>query len=147
MKINLKYLQSAVTVGVAVAASALLIACATVSVEPPKKLTVEQMQKRAGERSAERWKALTDKRFSEVFNYLSEASRVGTTAAEYEAAMQRMGYRAAVQLGVECDEILCTVKTNVTLPVHIKNIGARPQTFPIEEQWTAFNGELWLIRR
>ena len=132
--------------GIAVALT-LLTACATTGGAATAKLTPEQMQKRAAERSTARWKALTDKRFGEVFGYLSEASRLGTTANEYEAAMQRMGYVAASLVSVDCDDSICNVKTNITLPVYVRNIGARKQTFPVDEQWTVQNGELWLIRR
>ena len=105
------------------------------------------MQKRAVERSAARWKALTDKRFDEAFSFLSEASKVGTNATEYGAAMQRMGYLSATSDSAVCDETVCTVKSTITLPVYIRNVGSRPQTLPIEERWIVNNGELWLIRR
>ncbi len=104
-------------------------------------------QKRAIERSAARWKALTDKRFEESFSFLSEASKVGTNMGEYAASMQRMGFVAANVVGATCEESVCTVTSNVTLPVFVRNVGARPQTVPVEERWIVNNGELWLIRR
>ena len=147
MKFTPKFLSRIASLaGIAVAA-ALLTGCAATGGAATTKFTPEQMQKRAAERSTARWKALTDKRFGEVFGYLSEASRLGTTANEYEAAMQRMGYVAASLVSVDCDDSICNVKTNITLPVYVRNIGARKQTFPVDEQWTVQNGELWLIRR
>jgi hypothetical protein len=122
-------------------------ACATTAAPPTGKLSAADLQKRALERSAARWKALTDKRFEESFAFLSEASRVGTTPSEYAAAMQRMGFVAATNDEVSCEETLCILKTKVTLPVFVRNVGARLQTIPIEEHWIVNNGELWLIRR
>jgi hypothetical protein len=147
MNIRSKSLQRIWTISVLVVASALLGACATTGTGPTQKLTAEQMQKRAIERSAARWKALTDKRFGEAFGFLSEASRVGLLAADYEASMRRMGIMAASPESATCDDSICTVKTSVTLPIFIRNVGARPQNVPVEEQWILNNGELWLIRR
>ena len=127
--------------------SLFLAACATSSSVTTQKMTLEQMQERAAARASARWKALTDKRFSEAFNYLSEASRVGITQTEYQASMQRMGYLAASLTGVSCEDVVCTVKFNLTLPIYVRNVGARPQVIPIDELWTLQNGELWLIRR
>lgn len=124
-----------------------LAACATSGGVSTQKMTLEQMQERAAARSSARWKALTDKRFSEAFNYLSEASRVGITQNEYQATMQRMGYLAAGVTGVSCEDTVCTVRVNLTLPVYVRNVGTRPQVIPVEELWTLQNGELWLIRR
>ena len=147
MNMSFKFPHQIAAISAALAVSLYLAACATTGSAVMQKLTLEQMQKRAAERSTARWKALTDKRFGEAYGYLSEASRVGTTAAEYDAAMQRMGYLASNLVQASCDDIVCTVKTNVTLPVYIRNIGARPQIVPVEELWTLQNGELWLIRR
>lgn len=126
---------------------AALSGCATDLSSMTAKSAPFDMQKRAVERSAARWKALTDKRFNEAFNFLSDASKVGTTASEYGAAMQRMGYLTATAESATCEDSVCTVKSTITLPVYIRNVGARPQTLPIEERWIANNGELWLIRR
>jgi hypothetical protein len=113
---------------------------------PP--FTSDSMQKRAIERSTERWKALTDKRFTASFDYLSEASKQGITVGEYASAMQRMGYVAATVESATCDEQgTCVVKTKVTLPIFVRNVGARLQTLPVEERWIANNRELWLIRQ
>ena len=124
-----------------------LIACANASAALTAKPTIEQMQKRASERSATRWKALIDKRFDEAYDFLSDASKVGVTASDYAAAMQKMGFIASSLDTVSCDESVCAVKSSVTLPVFIRNVGSRPQTVPVEEQWILQNGELWLIRR
>lgn len=132
---------------VAAAVCFVLGGCATSVTPSADKSAAFDPQKRAVERSAARWKALTDKRFDESFAYLSEASRVGTNAAEYAAAMQRMGFIAANVVSATCEEAVCTVKSTVTLPVFIKNVGARPQTVPVEERWIVNNNELWLIRR
>ena len=142
-----KFLRRIGTFSALAAAAALLTACATTGAGPAQKLTGEQMQKRAVERSIARWKALTDKRFSEAFEFLSEASRVGVSAIEYEAAMKRMGYIATNPVSASCDDSICTVKTTVTLPIFVRGVGARPQNVPVEEQWILNNGELWLIRR
>ena len=147
MNMKLKFSLRAVVTCTTVATSLVLAACATTGSVTVQKLSPEQMQTRATERSVARWKALTDKRFSEAFGYLSEASRVGVTANEYDAAMQRMGYLASNLIGATCDDTVCTVKSTVTLPIYVRNVGPRPQTIPIEELWTLQNGELWLIRR
>lgn len=120
-----------------------LSGCATAPASPP---TPEAMKAKAIARSAERWKALTDKRFSDVYSYLSVGSRVGITAQEYAEAMRRMGYIRAEVESAECDQELCTVHSRVTLPIFIRNVGARPQPVPIEEKWTWAKGDLWLIR-
>ena len=147
MNMSLKFPLRIATIGATLAASLFLAACATPGTSAMQKLTPEQMQKRAAERSTARWKALTDKRFSEAFGYLSEASRTGVTANEYGGAMQRMGYLAANLTGVSCDDTVCTVRSTVTLPIYVRNVGARPQDISVEELWTLQNGELWLIRR
>ena len=147
MNMTLKFPNRMAAIGAALVATLFLAACATTSIATIQTLTPEQMQKRATERSIARWKALTDKRFSEAFGYLSEASRVGTTANEYDAAMQRMGYIAANLVAASCDDSVCTVRSNVTVPIYVRNVGARPQVIPVEELWTLQNGELWLIRR
>ena len=121
--------------------------CATSASAPADRPSVFDPEKRAVERSAARWKALTDKRFNDSFGYLSEASRVGTNAGEYASAMQRMGFVAAVVEGAKCEDGVCTVKSNVTLPISVRNVGPRLQTLPVEERWIVNNGELWLIRR
>ena len=144
---TLKFPNRMAAIGAALAATLFLAACATTSIATIQTLTPEQMQKRATERSIARWKALTDKRFSEAFAFLSEASRVGMSALEYEASMKRMGYMAANPESASCDDSICTVKTTVTLPIFVRGVGARPQNVPVEEQWILNNGELWLIRR
>ena len=133
-----------VTVSITICA---LSGCATDSSVAAVKIARFDMQKRAVERSAARWKALTDKRFDEAFAFLSDASKVGTNASEYGAAMQRMGYLNATADSASCAEGACTVKSTITLPVYIRNVGSRSQTLPIEERWIVNNGELWLIRR
>lgn len=131
----------------ALLASLAIGGCATgVSSQPDKPVALDA-QKRAIERSTARWKALTDKRFDESFGYLSDASKVGTNVGEYAAAMQRMGFVAATVESAKCEEGLCTVRTNITLPIFVRNVGARLQTVPVEESWIVNNGELWLIRR
>lgn len=144
---NFKFPFRAVTTAAVVAATFALAGCATTGNVAVQKLTPEQMQKRAIERSAARWKALTDKRYNEAFGYLSEASRTGVTASEYSAAMQRMGYLSANMGEATCDDTVCAVRSTVTLPIYVRNVGARPQAIPVEELWTIQNGELWLIRR
>ncbi len=147
MNIRSEFLRRIVLVSAVAVTASLLTACATTGAGPTPKLTGEQMQKRAVERATARWKALTDKRFSEVFGFLSEASRVGMSPIEYEAAMKRMGYIAAIPDSASCDDSICTVKTIVTVPIFVRGVGARPQNVPVEEQWILNNGELWLIRR
>lgn len=147
MNIRSKFLRRIWTISALTVLAALLGACATTGTGPAQKLTGEQMQKRAMERSAARWKALTDKRFSEAFAFLSEASKAGLLATDYEAAMTRMGVMAANTESATCDDAICTVKTTVTIPIYVRNVGARPQNVPVEEQWILNNGELWLIRR
>ena len=120
-----------------------LSGCATVTSESP---TPETLKARAMARSAERWKTLTDKRFSEVYSYLSVGSRAGVTAQEYAEAMRRMGYLRAEVESAECDQEVCTVRSTVTLPIFIRNVGARPQSIPVAEKWVWSKGELWLIR-
>ena len=122
---------------------AALAGCAT---PPAASLSPESMKQRAVTRSTERWKALTDKRFSDAYEFLSVGSRVGTTATEYAEAMSRMGYIRAEIEAAECSAELCTVRSNITLPIFIRNVGARPQTVPVFEQWTWSKGDLWLIR-
>lgn len=117
--------------------------CATV---PTDTVTPETMKTRAIARSAERWKALTDKRFSEVYDYLSVGSKVGVTAPEYAEAMRRMGYIRAEIESAECDQEVCTVRSVVTLPIFVRNVGARPQPVPVTEKWVWSKGDLWLIR-
>ena len=147
MNIKSNFLRRIVAFGVVSTTCILLAACATTGAGPAQKLTAELLQKRAIERSTARWKALTDKRFSEVFAFLSEASKVGMPAAEYEASMKRMGYIAANPESASCDDSICTVRTTVKLPIFVRGVGARPQNVPVEEQWILNNGELWLIRR
>lgn len=127
-------------------ALALLVALSGCATAPSESLSPESMKARAIARSTERWKALTDKRFSDVYEFLSIGSRVGTTATEYADAMSRMGYIRAEIDSAECDVELCTVRSNVTLPIFIRNVGTRPQTVPVVEQWTWSKGDLWLIR-
>ena len=121
--------------------------CATGSSATSEKTVAFDPQKRAVERSAARWKALTDKRFDEAFAFLSDASKVGITASEYGVAMQRMGYTSAAVQSATCEESVCTVKSTITLPKFVRGDGARQQTLPVEERWIMNNGELWLIRR
>lgn len=147
MNMQSKFFHSVWTVAALAAAVGVLSGCATTSAGSAQKLTVEQMQKRAIERATARWKALTDKRFSETFAFLSQASREGLVAADYEASMRRMGYIAANTESATCDDSICTVRTTVVLPVFVRGAGARPQNVPVEEQWILNNGELWLIRR
>jgi hypothetical protein len=110
--------------------------------------TPEALQKRAMERSTERWKALTDKRFDDSYGFLSEASKATVTAAEYTGAMRRMGYTAAVIESATCDDQgVCIVKSKITLPIFVRNVGARLQTLPVEERWIMNSRELWLIRQ
>lgn len=120
-----------------------LSGCATVASEP---VTPEAMKARAMARSADRWKALTDKRFSEVYDYLSVGSRVAVTGPEYAEAMRRMGYIHAEVESAECDQEVCTVRATVTLPIFIRNVGARPQSIQVTEKWAWSKGDLWLIR-
>ena len=129
-----------------VLAATFVAGCATNVNSGADKPAAFDLQKRAIERSTTRWKALTDKRYSDSFNFLSEASRLGTTASEYGASMQRMGFVAAVVEGATCDASSCTVRANVTLPIAVRNVGTRLQTLPGEERWILNNGELWLIR-
>ena len=147
MNMSRTFLCRITAIAALMAASLFLGGCATTGSAIVQKLTPEQMQKRAEERSIARWKALTDKRFSDAFGYLSEASRVGVTPNEYEASMQRMGFLAANLIGASCDDTVCTVRSTVTMPIHVRNVGVRPQVIPVEELWTVQNGELWLIRR
>lgn len=128
-------------------ASIVVSGCATGASPPADKALAFDPEKRVIERAAARWKALTDKRFEDSFGYLSEASRVGTNAGEYAAAMQRMGFVDAIVESAKCEEGVCTVKSNITLPIFVRNVGARLQTLPVEERWIVNNGELWLIRR
>jgi|GEM_PF-672390 len=127
-------------------ALALLVALAGCATAPTESVSPESMKARAVARSTERWKALTDKRFSDVYEFLSIGSRVGTTPTEYADAMSRMGYIRAEIESAECEVELCTVRSNVTLPIFIRNVGTRPQTVPVIEQWTWSKGDLWLIR-
>ncbi len=131
----------------ALIASITLGGCATGTASSAAKTPVVDAQKRAMERSAARWKALTDKRFDEVFAFLSDASKLGTNAIEYAATMQRMGYTSATVESAACEEAVCVVKSIITLPILVSRVGARPQTIPVEERWIVNNGELWLIRR
>ncbi len=147
MKITFKFVRRILTVGFVSVAATLLVSCATTGAGPEQKLTGEQMKNRAIERSTARWKALTDKRFSEAFGFLSEASRVGVSAAEYEASMKRLGYLSSNFESASCDDSICTVKTMVMIPIFVRGVGARPQNVPVEEQWILNKGELWLIRR
>lgn len=126
-----------------VALTVVLSGCATVATES---VAPEAMKARAMARSAERWKALTDKRFSEIYDYLSIGSRVGVTGPEYAEAMRRMGYIRAEVESAECDQEVCTVRSTVTLPIFIRNVGARPQSIPVIEKWVWSKGDLWLIR-
>ena len=121
--------------------------CATVASPTGEKKVAFDPQKRAVERSTARWKALTDKRFDESFAFLSEASRVGTNAGEYAASMQRMGFVSGRAESAACVDAICTVKSTITLPIFVRNVGARVNALPVEEQWIVNNGELWLIRR
>ena len=121
--------------------------CATGTATHAEKAPVIDVQKRAIERSTTRWKALTDKRFDEAFAFLSDASKIGTSAGEYGAAMQRMGYTNATVDSAICEEGVCTVKSIITLPIFVRGVGGRAQTLPVEERWIVNNGELWLIRR
>jgi hypothetical protein len=121
--------------------------CAVSPVPTAEKPITFDPQKRAIERSTARWKALTDKRFDESFAFLSDASKLGTSAGEYGAAMQRMGYAAATVESATCDAGVCIVNSKITLPIGVRNVGARLQTLPVEERWIVNNGELWLIRR
>lgn len=127
-------------------ALALLVALAGCANAPSESVSPESMKARAIARSTERWKALTDKRFSDVYEFLSVGSRVGTTAQEYAEAMSRMGYIRAEIESAECDRELCTVRSSVTLPIYVRNVGARPQSVPVVEKWTWSKGDLWLIR-
>jgi predicted small secreted protein len=147
MNITSNFVRRLVTISLVSVAVTLLTACATSGIGPEQKLTGEQMKKRAIERSTARWKALTDKRFSEAFAFLSEASKVGLTPAEYEASMKRLGYISSSLESANCDDSICTVKTIVMIPIFVRGVGARPQNVPVEEQWILNNGELWLIRR
>ena len=110
-------------------------------------LDAASIKERASKRSSERWKALIDKRFEDSFAYLSEPSRAGITAAEYGAAMRKLGVLAATVEDVQCQDQLCTVHTRISLPIAVKGVGRRLQTLPVEEQWIVSNGELWLIRK
>ena len=121
--------------------------CAITPAPTVEKPTSFDPQKRAIERSVDRWKALTDKRFDEAFIFLSDASKLGTNAGEYGAAMQRMGYTSAIVESAMCDDGVCTVTSKITLPISVRGVGARLQTLPVEERWIVNNGELWLIRR
>lgn len=131
----------------AMVSSIALGGCAAGSSTTGGKTVAFDPEKRAVERSVARWKALTDKRFDEVFAFLSDASKIGMTASEYGAAMQRMGYTNATVERATCEEGVCTVKSIITLPVYIRAVGPRPQSLPVEERWIVSNGELWLIRR
>jgi hypothetical protein len=124
-----------------------LSGCATGPSATAEKATAFDPHKRALERSAARWKALTDKRFDEAFTFLSDASKVGTSASEYGLAMQRLAYTSAAVESAACEDAVCTVKSTITLPIFIRGVGARQQTIPVEERWIVNNGELWLIRR
>ncbi len=146
MNIRSKFHRRIANISALTVAATLLTACATTGAGLTQNMTGEQMQKRAVERSSARWKALTDKRYSDSFGYLSDASKLGITASEYGAGMQRMGVVAAVVEGATCDVDSCAVKSHVTLPIYIKNVGARLQTLAAEERWVLNNGELWLIR-
>ncbi len=121
--------------------------CATGPSSMAEKVVPFDPQKRAIERSTARWKALTDKRFDEAFGFLSDASKVGISAGEYGAVMQRLGYSSADVQSASCEEAVCTVRSTITLPIFVRAVGARPQTIPVEERWIVNNGELWLIRR
>ena len=121
--------------------------CTTVASSTDEKKVAFDSQKRAVERSTARWKTLTDKRFDESFSFLSEASRVGTNAGEYAVSMRRMGFVSAKVDSAACVDIVCTVKSTITLPIFVRSVGARVHTLPVEEQWIVNNGELWLIRR
>ena len=121
--------------------------CAAGTATLTEKVPVIDVQKRAIERSTAGWKALIDKRFDEAFAFLSDASRIGTNAGEYGAAMQRMGYTKATVDSALCEEGVCTVKSTITLPIFVRAVGGRAQTLPVEERWIVNNGELWLIRR
>lgn len=121
--------------------------CATGPSSMAEKSVAFDPQKRAVERSTARWKALTDKRFDEAFAFLSDASKVGISAGEYGAVMQRLGYTSAEVQSAACEEAVCTVKSTITLPIFVRAVGARQQTIPVEERWIVNNGELWLIRR
>ncbi len=131
----------------AILTSIALAGCATGSSVTAEKTAVFDPQKRAVERSTARWKALTDKRFDEVFAFLSDASKIGISAGEYGVAMRRMGYTSATVESAACEDGVCTVKSTITLPIFVRAVGARPQTLPVEERWIVNNGELWLIRR
>ncbi len=120
--------------------------CATSVSTSPGRPAILDLQKHAIERSTARWKALTDKRYGDSFDFLSDASKLGITASEYGAAMRRMGVVAATTEGATCDADSCTVKSIVTLPIAIRNVGARLQKLSAEERWILNNGELWLIR-
>lgn len=128
-------------------ASMALGGCAVGTATVAEKAPVVDVQKRVIERSSARWKALIDKRFDEAFAFLSDASKIGTNAGEYSAAMQRMGYTKAIVESAVCEEGVCTVKSTITLPIFVRGVGARVQTLPVEERWIVNNGELWLIRR
>ena len=134
-------------IALALLVSIALGGCAAGTATLTEKAPVVDVQKRAVERSTARWKALIDKRFDEAFAFLSDASRIGTNAGEYGGAMQRMGYTKATVDSALCEEGLCTVKSTITLPVFVRAVGGRAQTFPVEERWIVNNGELWLIRR
>ena len=147
MNMRSKFPRHIWTIGALAATVALLSACATTGVGPAQKMTADQMQKRAIERATARWKALTDKRFGDAFAFLSQASKEGILASDYEASMRRMGYISANPESATCDDSICTVTTAVSLPVFVRGLGARPQNVPVQEQWILNNGELWLIRR
>ena len=134
-------------IALALLVSIALGGCAAGTATLTEKAPVVDVQKRAIERSTARWKALIDKRFDEAFAYLSDASKIGTNAGEYGAAMQRMGYTKATVDSALCEEGVCTVKSTITLPVFVRAVGGRAQTLPVEERWIVNNGELWLIRR
>lgn len=131
----------------ALLASIALGGCATGPSATGEKTAAFDPQKRAVERSAARWKALTDKRFDDAFAFLSDASKTGISAGEYGVAMRRMGYTSATVESAACEEGVCVVKSTITLPILVRAVGARPQTIPVEERWIVNNGELWLIRR
>lgn len=128
--------------GVAVAAGAMLAACATmggVTAESP----LEAKQAAVTERAKARWQAVIDGEVEKAYGYLSPGSKAVTTFDNYRARARLSGFRAADIESVACETEACKVKVRVVLD-HRLMTGL---TVPVEETWVLENGQYWYVWR